>query len=83
MQLKIGDYDDKILEWIPYNQFDNIKEVSNNDLSTIYSAKWIGGPLSFDLCDKKYIRKSSKEVTLKCSHNLHNIDNIDKFLNEV
>src|ERR1044072_8914860 len=33
MQLKINHYTDKIFEWIPYDQFNNIKEISKDDSS--------------------------------------------------
>ncbi|CAB5396514.1 unnamed protein product [Rhizophagus irregularis] len=45
MQLKINDYDDIVLEWIPYNQFNEIKETGKNGLITVYSAIWKDGPL--------------------------------------
>src|ERR1044072_1277943 len=32
-----------IFEWIPYNQFNDIKEISD-DFSTVYSAIWKDGP---------------------------------------
>ena len=40
MQLKISDYNDIIFEWIPYNQFDEIKEIGKGGFATIYSAIW-------------------------------------------
>ena len=80
MQLKINDYDDIIVEWIPYNQFDDIKEIDKDDSSTIYSAIWTNGSLDYN--DKNELRRVSNEkVTLKCLYNSHNI--IDKLLNEV
>ncbi|RIA89656.1 kinase-like domain-containing protein [Glomus cerebriforme] len=63
MQLKINKYNDIIFEWIPYTQFDNIKETGN---ATIYSATWKDGSLIWDLNTNKYIRISNKSVTLKC-----------------
>ncbi|EXX70648.1 hypothetical protein RirG_085530 [Rhizophagus irregularis DAOM 197198w] len=53
-QLKINHYNDIIVEWIPYNQFDNIKEIGKNDLFTIYSAIWKNGQLNYD--------KNKKEI---------------------
>src|SRR5207248_2396237 len=35
MQLKINQYDDIVFEWIPYNQFSNIKEIGNNGKDSI------------------------------------------------
>ena len=79
MQLKIDNYLDIIVEWIPYNQFDNIKEINKDDFSTIFSAIWKDGPLKYS--DKKLKRWSStyKQVALKCySQNI-----TDEFFNEV
>ncbi|CAB5369465.1 unnamed protein product [Rhizophagus irregularis] len=73
MQLRISDPEDIIIEWIPYNKFFDIEEVGNDDFSTIYSAKWVNGPLYWNKNSKKYIRKS-KEVALKYSHYSQNID---------
>src|SRR5579871_4155010 len=47
MQLKINDLSDIVFEWIPFNQFKDIKETSKNDSSAIYSATWRNGPLSY------------------------------------
>ena len=48
MQLKRNFHDDIIFEWIPYNQFDDIKEIRKGDFATIYSAIWKGGPLYYN-----------------------------------
>src|ERR1051325_1038943 len=48
MQLKRSSHDDIFFEWIPYNQFDNIEEISKGDFATIYSAIWKNGPLYYD-----------------------------------
>jgi hypothetical protein len=80
-QLKIKDHNDIVIEWIPYNQFNEIKETGRNDLITVYSAIWNDGPLYYnDDCDK-YIRHSNKEVALKCLHNSTN--SIEFVINEV
>ncbi|CAB5390471.1 unnamed protein product [Rhizophagus irregularis] len=71
MQLAIDIFDRTIIEWIPYDQFINIKEVGID----IYTAIWNNGPLEFK---KKRIRESNKKVTLKCL----SLD-INEFLNEV
>ncbi|GBB97012.1 hypothetical protein RclHR1_00290010 [Rhizophagus clarus] len=81
IQLNINNHKDIIFEWIPYNQFDNIKEIGKHDFATIYSAKWKDGPLSwysdYKIYEKRYY--SYKEVVLKCLHN--SITN--EFLNEI
>jgi len=81
MRIKISSHNDIVFEWIPYNQFDNIKEVNKGDCATVYSAVWKDGLLHYDNNKKEYIRKPNKEVTLKCLHESQN--SIDEFLNEV
>ena len=78
MQLKIDKYDDKVFEWIPYNQFNDIKEISKGGFATVYSAIWKDGQLIYD--KREYTRQSKYKVALKC---LHNSQNINEFLNEV
>ena len=79
MQLKITS--DTMFEWIPYNQFDNIKEIGKNGFVTIYSAIWKDGSLKYNNDKEKYERIPNKEVALKLLHNSQNITNT--FLNEV
>ncbi|EXX65131.1 Ste20p [Rhizophagus irregularis DAOM 197198w] len=81
MQLKINHFGDIIFEWIPYNQFEDIKEIGRDDSTALYSAIWIDGPLQYDDDDKEWTRESSVGVSLKCLYNSQNITN--EFLNEV
>jgi hypothetical protein len=83
MQLKIDTYNDIILEWIPYNQFVNVKKIGKDDdnITHIYSALWNDGLLHYSNNKKEYIRKPNMKVTLKCLNNSQNI--ICEFLNEV
>ncbi|UZO17148.1 uncharacterized protein OCT59_008509 [Rhizophagus irregularis] len=83
-QLRINDYhDDLVLEWIPYNQFNGIKETGTNGLITVYSAIWKDGPLckKIDIRTKYYERDSNKKVVLKCLHNSQK--SIDSLINKV
>ena len=79
MQLKRSSCRDITFEWVPYNQFNNIEEISKGDFATIYSAIWKNGPLYYDY--DYYARKSNKKVTLKCLYSSQNLN--DEFLNEV
>ena len=81
MQQKRSSHEDIVFEWVSYNQFDNIKEISKGDFATVYSAIWKDGPLYYDNFYKYYKRESDKKVVLKCLYNLQNITN--EFLNEV
>jgi len=80
MYLKKSSYKDILFEWIPYNRFDDLKEISRGDYATVYSAIWKDGPLHYDYNQKEYTRKPDKEVTLKWSYNSQNINEL---LNEV
>jgi D-alanyl-lipoteichoic acid acyltransferase DltB (MBOAT superfamily) len=56
-------------EWIPYFQFDEVKEIGKGGFSTVYSAIWKDGPLLNNEYNNHHKRNSNKEVTLKCLHN--------------
>jgi hypothetical protein len=79
MQLEINTWKDGIVEWIPYNQFNSIKEIGKGGFAIVYSAIWMNGPLKYN--EKKYNRKPDKEVALKVLYNSQNIT--DEFINEV
>jgi serine/threonine protein kinase len=81
MQLKINSNDDIVFEWVPYSQFDNIKEVGKGGFAKVYSAIWKNGPLYYDNDKYEYTRNQNKKVALKCLNDSQNISN--KFLNEV
>ena len=81
MQLKITKPSDIIFEWIPYDQFNNIKEIGKGGFAIVYSAIWTDGPLVYDMYGKEWKRKPNRTVALKCSYNSQNITN--EFLNEV
>src|SRR5688572_11025465 len=82
MQLKIDKYNDIVFEWIPYNQFSDIKLIGRSGFATVYSAIWKDGQLYYDWRDEmEYTRIPNTKVALKCLHNSQNITN--EFLNEV
>jgi hypothetical protein len=76
-QLKISFINEEIWEFIPFNWFDNIKEINNSDFAIAYSAIWKDGPLLY--CNKKWTRESNKKVYLKS----YSSQDIDEFLDEV
>jgi hypothetical protein len=67
MQLKIDRSGDVIFEWIPYNEFTNIKKIG-----AIYLAIWKNGPLKYDYNKHIYKREYYKKVVLKCLNNSYN-----------
>ncbi|GES82301.1 kinase-like domain-containing protein [Rhizophagus clarus] len=71
----------KCVEWIPYNQFNSIKEIGKHDSSIQYMAIWMNGPLKYEKNKQEYERLSNKEVSLKCLVNSQVM--ISELLNEV
>jgi hypothetical protein len=61
MQLNIKYWDNIMVEWIPYSQLNNIKEIIKDDFTVLYSAIWMDGPLEYDTDWK---RVPNKEVQL-------------------
>ncbi|UZO14403.1 uncharacterized protein OCT59_005860 [Rhizophagus irregularis] len=80
MRLKIRNYDDIVVEWIPYNQLNDIKEIDKDDYSIICSAIWTDGPLKYNYDKIERIRMPNKKVALKYLVDSNNI--INEFLNE-
>jgi hypothetical protein len=72
-----------ICEWIPYNQFIDIKIMGKDNVNTItiYSAIWKNGPLVYNGVEFIYKRNNYEKIVLKYLNNSQN--RIDKFLNEV
>ncbi|CAB5390807.1 unnamed protein product [Rhizophagus irregularis] len=61
-QIKINNYDDIVLEWIPYDQFSKIKKTGKNGPITVYSAIWKDGPLYTMNIQSNYTRDSNKRA---------------------
>ncbi|GBB99296.1 hypothetical protein RclHR1_34790001 [Rhizophagus clarus] len=76
-QLNIKTSFDLIFEWIPFNEFIEIKEIGKAGFSV---AIWKEGPLHYKIIEKEWMRKSYRKVVLKYLSNLQNIT--DEFLNE-
>jgi hypothetical protein len=71
-----------IFEWIPYNQFNDIKELNKDNVVIVLSATWKDGSLKYNIDEKMYERNQNEKVILKCL--LNNSQNItNEFLKEV
>ena len=81
MQLQINSYNDIVFEWIPYNQFNDIKKIAEDGFAEVYSAIWQDGPLNYISGINNYTRIQDKKIGLECFYNSQN--NIDEFLNKV
>src|SRR5256886_17608757 len=73
MQLKIDKYNDIVFEWMPYNQFSDIKEIGKGGFATVYSAIRKDGRLVYHRDNEEYTRNSNCKVALKCLHNSQNV----------
>jgi serine/threonine protein kinase len=77
-QLKIHNYFDKHLEWIPYDRFQDIKSIGEGGFANIFSATWLDGiPVSHTNTKQ---RTEPISVALK---KLKNSENLEAFINEV
>ena len=54
-----------VFEWVPYNQFNYVKETGKHDCVTVYSAKWKYGLLEYNVDESKYKRNQNKDIVLK------------------
>ncbi|EXX74760.1 hypothetical protein RirG_048130 [Rhizophagus irregularis DAOM 197198w] len=80
VQLQINDYNDVIFEWVPYNQFENIKKIGKGNFTiTVFSAIWKSGPLNYNYSKMKLKKIPNRNVSLKHLHNT----NINEFLTKV
>ncbi len=64
MQLCIDNELDTIFEWVPYNQFDDVKEIRKSDFTSIYSSRRKDGPFHYDEDRLKLISPERKRRTL-------------------
>jgi hypothetical protein len=80
MRSKIFNPSEIVFEWIPYNQFNNIIKINENEFYILYSAIWKDGPLIYNEKKYEYTRNNNIKVVLKY---LHNSNFTDEFLYEV
>ena len=73
---------DCILEWIPFDQFEDVEYLTEGGFSTIYIAKWKRGHLcDYDENKKEFIYIENQLVVLKSLNN--SSDPGKTFFNEV
>ena len=71
-----------ILEWIPYNKFNDIKYIAEGGFAKVYSATWTDGNIiKWEQKSNNWIRKGSFKVALKVFNNSSNLS--EDFINEV
>uniref|UniRef100_U9SNA1 Protein kinase domain-containing protein n=1 Tax=Rhizophagus irregularis (strain DAOM 181602 / DAOM 197198 / MUCL 43194) TaxID=747089 RepID=U9SNA1_RHIID len=68
---------DSIIEWIPYNNLQDIKYLTEGGFSEIYKADWIGGRYhEWDSKEQQLKRCGSMEIILKKLVNIERADRI-------
>ena len=79
---KLSSLPTKILEWIPFDQFEDVKKLTEGGFSTIYTATWTRGSIDdYDENKKEFIYYGTDDVVLKSLNNSSNPGNA--FFNEV
>ena len=75
----------RLLEWVPFDRFTDIKQIGEGGFAKVYTAIWIDGKTDFEQCDdgswKKRKPKPMKKVALKRLNESQNMS--AEFLNEV
>ncbi|RHZ69612.1 hypothetical protein Glove_281g55 [Diversispora epigaea] len=72
----------KVIELIPYDRFQDIKQIAKGGYGTIYYAKWVDGCIEqWDIENQRWKRKGQLEVILKKFDNIVDIN--EDFLNEM
>src|SRR5437016_1238902 len=78
------DYYEKVLEWIPYDRFYNIKYITKGGFGKVYRANWIDGSIFFwsDYNQNWKRQNQNMFVILKSLNNPNDITSefIDKVL---
>ena len=71
-----------VLEWIPYNRFENIEYFDKGGFGTIYKAIWLDSPIiCWSKNEKDWDRYNELTVVLKSLNKSSNFN--EEFLNEV
>jgi hypothetical protein len=82
----IDDDDERIkfLEWVPFDRFEDIKQIGEGGFAKVYSATWIDGEAKYDKQDDeswKKLKPQPKEVALKRLNGSQSMS--AEYLNEV
>ncbi|EXX62581.1 kinase-like domain-containing protein [Rhizophagus irregularis DAOM 181602=DAOM 197198] len=76
-------YCPSFLEWVPFDRFEDMKQIGEGGFAKVYSATWIDGIAKYIKVDGNWIKKEpeSVQVALKRLNGSHNMS--ADFLNEV
>src|ERR1051325_2989539 len=78
-----GDYYPIFLEWVPFDRFEDIKQIGEGGFAKVYSAKWIDGQTIYKKKDDGSWKRPEPEpiiVALKRLNGSHNMS--ADYLNE-
>ncbi|RHZ86001.1 hypothetical protein Glove_57g129 [Diversispora epigaea] len=81
-----ANYNDNVIEWIPYDRFKDVKQIGRGGFGTIHHARWIDGDIEkCDIGNQKWERYQGEdgvgiEVALKKFDNFVNFNDV---LNEM
>jgi hypothetical protein len=71
-----------VLEWIPYEKFEDIRYLAKGGFGTVHKAKWIDGYIyQWDVSQNKWNRNGNMVVALKCLNDSQSLTT--DFLQEV
>ena len=73
-----------LLEWVPFDRFEDIKQIGEGGFAKVYSAKWIDGQAIYSKCDDGSWKKSEPEPEIVALKRLNGSQNMSAdYLNEV
>ena len=73
---------DEVLEWIPYEKFENIEYLAKGGFGIVHKAKWIDGQIwCWDNNRNTWDKSGNRDIVLKCLNNSQNLTT--DFLQEV
>ncbi|RHZ74102.1 hypothetical protein Glove_227g137 [Diversispora epigaea] len=71
----------RLIEWIPYDRFKDVKQIGKGGFGTIHYARWIDGQIEkWDIENQQWKRRGESEVALKKFDNFINFNDV---LNEM
>ncbi|RHZ81577.1 hypothetical protein Glove_117g58 [Diversispora epigaea] len=67
----------EVIEWIPYDRFEDVKQIGKGGFGTIYYAMWIDGRIEgWDNRNHRWKRNGHSEVVLKTFDNFMNLNDV-------
>ncbi|GES76064.1 kinase-like domain-containing protein [Rhizophagus clarus] len=76
--------DYKIIEWVPFNKFKDIKQIGEGGFAKVYSATWIDGKTEYEKQDDGSWKKSEPESLTVALKRLNGSQNMSiEYLNEL